>query len=129
MPEIAAMISDARRRADKALEELVRWNGEVAKLQSACKHVWRFSWQVNAYHEHEWQVTYQCTECGIERVEKGPPVCEMCDFKLIRAGKDDKEAERERKRKKYQGHDNPPLAFRCTNEECRKIHILYHLGD
>lgn len=100
---------------------------EIKEIRAECMHCWNFSFQTNDYHEHIWNVVYQCNECGEQRNKKKKPVCEACDSTLKRAGKNDTEAQKERKKEKYQGHDNPPIAFRCP--QCKKIHILWTRGD
>lgn len=128
MGSIAFHIQRYRRGIEKASGEIARCLAEIAQLQNSCSHTWRFNRQVNAHHERNWNITYKCTECDVERVDENrPPVCEICDVALVRTTKDDHEAEDERKKDQYKGHYNPPVAFRCP--ECKKIHILWHLGD
>lgn len=100
---------------------------KIRSLQATCKHVWCFNRQENAHHERDWHVTYKCGECDLERRETKPPVCASCDVPLYRAGADDTDAEQERRKEKYQGRDNPPIAFRCPR--CHHLHILWLLGD
>lgn len=128
MGDIAIKVNEAKRRITKAVEEIVRCNEAVVKLQASCEHVWRFVEQFNDHHEHFWNVTYKCVECDVSKTDRRtPPVCEDCDSALIRANNDDKDAESERQKPEHKGFMNPPLAFRCP--KCKKIHILWHLGD
>jgi len=128
MGDIAYHIQDNRRRVELASGEIAKCLAEIAKLQKSCEHSWRFNRQVNNYHERNWNITYKCIECDSERTDQNrPPVCEVCDTALVRAKKGDQEAEQERKKDKYKGRYNSPIAFRCP--KCKKIHILWHLGD
>lgn len=130
MGRIASQISRARRDVFRATEQLMAATALIQHLQQNCEHSWKFNRQYNDHHRDNWIVVDKCPECDLEQNrEPGPPVCETCDIPLVRVGKEDAEAEEERQKEKYKGHYNPPLAFRCTNQECRRIHILYHLGD
>ena len=128
MGDIAFHIQRYRDQITRASGEIALSLKKIEELQTLCKHNWRFNRQVNNFHVHNWNVTYKCTECETERTDGNrPPVCEVCDISLVLAKKGDKEAEKERKKKKYQGNYNPPIAFRCP--KCKKINILWHEGD
>lgn len=128
MGSIAHRIKGNRERIVRASREIATCLAEIEKLQLSCKHNWGFNRQVNNHDDRKWNVTYKCTECDSEHTDENrPPVCEACNISLVRAKKNDDEAEKERKKEKYQGHYNPPIAFRCP--ECGKIHILWLLGD
>ena len=126
---IAMEISRLRRASARAAKEVVACNKSIAELQKKCPHRWKFSWQVNDHHEHNWNVTYKCTECDAERTDKShPPVCEVCNCALNRASADDSEAQEAVSVAAANLHHwNPPLPFRCPT--CREIHILWHEGD
>ena len=127
MGQIAFEIQRARHDIVVASAKIATALKDIQEQQASCSHCWRFNRQVNAYHVEEWHVTYKCCECDSEKTERKKPVCETCDLPLVRAKPGDTKAERERKKKKYRGHMNPPIAFRCP--KCRTIHILWHEGD
>lgn len=130
MSNIAVKVNEARRRIAKAVEEIVCCNEAIVKLQASCEHRWRFVDQINDHHEHFWNVTYKCVECDVPKTDRRkPPVCEECDSPLVRAKKNDQQAARALEGKERNFFSNPPLAFRCSNPKCKKIHILWHLGD
>lgn len=127
MGEIASQVRVANDRIQGATREIMLQGLVINELQKACKHEFQFRRQGNACHEHLWNVTYRCIECGLMATTKTKPICEKCLCDLVHTKKNDWTAERERKKPKYQGRMNPPLAFRCP--KCRKIHILWHEGD
>lgn len=127
MGNIAVQVRNAQDRITAAAKDIVLCNLAIQKLQASCEHMWRFVDQVNACHEHHWNVSYKCVECDSTRSCQGLPVCEICDISLVRAKKGDRQAERERKKPEHQGRAFLPLAFRCP--KCEKIHILWHNGD
>ncbi len=96
---IQGHLDDMERLAEGILEHAT----QVRALQATCKHAWKFGFQVNAYHQTLWQVTYQCLECGLQRTEKKKPVCEVCDIPLHRASPDDHEAQNEIAKPEHQG--------------------------
>jgi hypothetical protein len=124
---IASKVREANDRINRATREIMVQGVMINELQKACEHAWGFHSQINACHEHLWNVTYQCTECGLTKKEKTRPICEKCLVTLIRAKKSDFRAVSEAKKNKRDSLGNPPLAFRCP--KCKKIHILWHEGD
>lgn len=132
MGEIALQVKVANQRIAEATasatREIMKQAVVINELRKVCNHNFRFHSQTNAYHEHLWNVTYQCSECELTTTTKIPPVCEACLVTLVRAKKGDRQAAREAKNKEGDDHlGNPPLAFRCP--KCKKIHILWHEGD
>lgn len=98
-------------------------------LQDSCEHAWKLKSARNALHNNLWDLTWKCTQCDVERVDKKvPPVCTDCHKHLLRADDPrDTEAEEERTKPEHKGHWNPPEAWRCSS--CGKIYILQVLGD
>ena len=128
MGATALKIGQARANIAKAGETIVKETALIAQLQQSCPHpVWRFVYQVNAYHNLHWRVHYCCNECDSSKVETKKPVCEICDVTLVRAVPGDEEAHQEKMKPENQGNWNPPIAFRCPS--CKKIHVLFVLGD
>ena len=127
MENIASQVSGHRQTIRQASVTLARALADIAELQAKCTHNMVFIHQVNAFHEHNWNVTRKCTVCDLEKTAVQRPVCEVDGHRLERANSRDKEAEKERLKPKYEGDLNPPIAFRCTH--CKKIHILWLEGD
>jgi hypothetical protein len=111
---------------EKLAQSILHHTSKIKQLQAECPHpIWRFHFQVNAFHNKLWNVLYKCDECSLVKTEKKPPVCEVCNISLVLdAGE---EAEAERVKPEHQGYLNSPIAFRCP--KCRKIHILRYEGD
>lgn len=127
MSELATRVKRIQMQLVQATREIMDCGVALKEIRDSCNHVWRFEGQINAYHEHEWNVTLQCTECNLKTTERKLPVCEKCLHSLVRAKKTDRQAIAAAKKRNHNDLGNPPLAFRCP--KCKKIHVLWHEGD
>ncbi|MBI2004900.1 hypothetical protein HYS79_01915 [Patescibacteria group bacterium] len=127
MKDTASRIADAWKCIQQGHEIIAKAIAAIHTAQEECEHNWRFSRQVNNFHEDFWLVTYKCSVCDKERSVSKSPVCPADDTSLARAKKNDIEAEKERKKPEHQGRYNPPIAFRCP--ACQGIQILWVNGD
>jgi hypothetical protein len=120
-------IDDHLKRMEDLAQGVLNHADAIKKIRAAHPHTFAFNYQVNAHHDRLWHVVYHCNGCGTLKTEQKEPVCSACDSTLKLCNKADSEAEAERIKPEHQGHQNPPLAFRCPT--CRKVHILWHQGD
>lgn len=129
MVNIRARVRANRRFIAQAESDIKARAAEIKRLQSICEHNWKFVRQVNSFHVLHWTAVYECSKCGIGRVDENRlPVCSVHNsLSLIRAKRGDKEVEAERRKPKYkgyQGRHNPLRAYRCSMSTCGKIHML-----
>ena len=111
MKDTASRIADAWKGIRQGHEIIAKALAAIHYAQEECDHNWRFSRQVNNFHDEIWLVTYKCSVCGKEHTDAKPPVCPDDDTPLVRADE------------VTHMHD----AFICP--KCCGVQILPLLGD